>query len=750
MNKIIQNIEAPNFQDIEILIVDDNANNLKLLQTLLSDYGYKVRLATSGNMAINSCLSSPPAMVLLDINMPGIDGFETCETIKKQEEMDNVPIIFLSALKEEFDIVRGFTAGGVDFITKPFKTEILKVRIETHLTISQLQNNLKNINENLEQRIDKRTEELNKTNESLQQEIESRKETQRNLAISEERLKYALMASNEGTFDWDIETDTLIRNNTYFTMLGYDIGEIPDTTKAMISMIHPEDKENTLESIDNLLNKNIDELTSKFRLKKKNGEYCWILSKSLVVDRDRNGKPKRIVGTQADITNEKHYEEHLKQLASYDTLTNLPNRKYFTDILNNAISRSKRKNLTHAVLFMDLDRFKTINDSLGHSAGDSLLKSFADRLNEVLRDSDVVARLGGDEFTILLEDIDTSHWAAEVSQRIIEIMNEPFDLQGHQVVISPSIGIVLYPNHGETTEELLKNADTAMYHAKNLGGNNYWYFTDSMNQVAHDRLKLEEDIRTALRNEEFILHYQPKIDIHTGNIVGMEALARWNRNGSGIVAPNMFIPIAEETGLIIPIGSQILHKAAEQISIWDKEKLPEHKVAINISAKQFKQTDFLDQLKLTIDEFKLAAENIEIEITEAAIMENTEASIETMKKIKDLGITIAMDDFGTGYSSLSYLKKFPIDTLKIDMSFIRDMESSDMNKSIVKTIIDLAHTLKLNVVAEGVEHQHQTDTLLDMNCDVVQGYLYSKPIPAEEMSDLLKKNTNFLKKSKLH
>ncbi len=576
----------------DILIVDDNINNLKLLRTLLTEQGYITRIATNGKMALASVAAKHPDLILLDITMPDMDGFEVCKQLNNNPLTEAIPIIFLSALKEEFDIVRGFADGGVDFITKPFNAEILKARVTTHLAISQLRKDLNNTNDNLEKLIDERTADIKKTNSSLE-------ETQRELSKSEESLKYALIASNEGTFDWDIKHGTFIRNTTYFTMLGYEVNELPETINSFTTILHPDDKEDVLEGIHKLLDKNINELKSTFRLKKKNGDYCWILSKSMVVDREPNGTPLRIVGTQTDITVEKQYEEHLKKLASYDTLTNLPNRHYFTDILNSAISRSKRKSQLHAILFIDLDRFKNINDSLGHSTGDALLQSVAIRLNDILRDNDVVARLGGDEYIILLEDIESSHKAAEISQRIIEVMDDPFDLQGHQVVITPSIGIVLYPEHGKTPEELLKNADAAMYHAKDLGGNTYWYFTDEMNEEAHIRLELEEDIRIALNNNEFILHYQPKVDLHTGEIVGMEGLARWERNDGSIIAPNKFIPIAEETGLIIQIGNQIIHKAAEQTNTWIRKNLFECKIAINISARQFQQKDLLKQLKST-------------------------------------------------------------------------------------------------------------------------------------------------------
>jgi diguanylate cyclase (GGDEF)-like protein len=435
-------------------------------------------------------------------------------------------------------------------------------------------------------------------------------------------------------------------------------------------------------------------------------------------------------------------DEHMQHLATYDVLTNLPNRKYFIDILNQAISRAERKSQRHAILFMDLDRFKHVNDSLGHSVGDELLVQVARRLAMIIRGDDIVARFGGDEFTFLLQDVPSSNQVAEVADRILEVLCEPFDMHNHKVVVSPSIGIVLFPDNGIEPEDLLKKADTAMYRAKSSGGNNYLFFTESMNEEAHFRLELEEDLRNALIQDQFIVHYQPKINLDTGEISGMEALARWERNGNGLVPPNEFIPVAEETGLIVPLGNKILEKAVIQANYLNNNHLFNNKVAINISAKQFRQVDLIEHIKHTLTEYDLRAEYLEFEITEATVMDNISEAISIMSKIKDIGISLAMDDFGTGYSSLSYLKMLPFDTLKIDMSFIRDMEESEVNASIVKTIIDLAHTLKLEVVAEGVEEIHQAIVLRDMGCDVIQGYLYSKPLDKDGIVELLKNNQN--------
>jgi diguanylate cyclase (GGDEF)-like protein len=433
-----------------------------------------------------------------------------------------------------------------------------------------------------------------------------------------------------------------------------------------------------------------------------------------------------------------HRDQHLQRMATYDVLTDLPNRKYFIDILNQAIARGSRKTQRHAVLYMDLDRFKYVNDSLGHSVGDELLIQVAKRMRIAIRTDDIVARFGGDEFTFLLRDIPSTNQAAEISERILEVLSEPFDMHNHSVVVDPSIGIVIYPENGMTPEDLLRNADTAMYRAKNTGGKKYLFFTEAMNEEAQIRLELEEALRYALNKHEFILHYQPEIDMQTGKMIGMEALVRWNRNGAGLVAPNLFIPIAEETGLIIPLGIEILKQAIHETKKLINVCSYDCKVAVNISAKQFKQENLIEKIKSILEECELPPEDLELEITEAAVIDNTKEAIAILKKIKDTGITLAMDDFGTGYSSLNYLKKFPIDKLKIDKSFIRDMEQSEENKSIVKYTIDLAHILKLTVVAEGVETEHQANILRDMECDIAQGYLYSRPLDISHISDFFR------------
>ena len=432
-------------------------------------------------------------------------------------------------------------------------------------------------------------------------------------------------------------------------------------------------------------------------------------------------------------------EEGLKHLASHDVLTKLPNRAYFTDILINALIRGMRKSHSHAILFIDLDRFKNINDSLGHTAGDTLLENLSLRLLTVMRGDDLIARLGGDEFTILLQEVTGAQEAIDIANRIIETLSTPFLISDHDVVITPSIGIVMYPDHGATPEVLLKNADTAMYSAKKQGGNRYVFFNQGMDLAAKKRLILEEDMRKGIAEDEFFLMYQPQVSIGDNNINGFESLCRWQKGEDTIVSPADFIPISEETGLIIDIGELILQQAFAQVKKWVDSGLLTGHVAINISPKQFQQPE--DSLFILISELlekhSLSPEYIQLEITEAVLMDQTGYIIDQMKKFKDLGFKFAIDDFGTGYSSLTYLSKFPIDTLKIDMSFITNLEFSASQRAIARTIIDLGENLGMDVIAEGVETHKQYEILSEMGCGSIQGYLFSRPLVASEIELLI-------------
>jgi diguanylate cyclase (GGDEF)-like protein len=432
-------------------------------------------------------------------------------------------------------------------------------------------------------------------------------------------------------------------------------------------------------------------------------------------------------------------EEGLKHLASHDVLTKLPNRAYFTDILINALIRGMRKSHMHSILFLDLDRFKNINDSLGHTAGDKLLEQLSLRLLKVMRGDDLIARLGGDEFTILLQEVTGPDEAIDIANRVIEALSEPFSVENHEVVISPSIGIAMYPEHGATPEALLKNADVAMYSAKLEGGNHYAFFDHSMDIAAKKRLTLEESMRKGIATNQFYLVYQPQISIATNQITGFEALCRWQLEDGTIVSPADFIPVAEETGLILDIGEAILRQAISQVKQWVKSGLITEHVAINISPKQFKQPHpgLLELVTSILDEHALPPEYIELEITETVIMNEAGNTINLMNEFKKQGLKFAVDDFGTGYSSLTYLTKFPIDTLKIDMSFIKNIEFSESQRSIVRTIIDLGKNLDLKVIAEGVETQKQYEILAEMGCDSIQGYIFSRPLAAPELEQLI-------------
>src|SRR5713226_6438513 len=436
-----------------------------------------------------------------------------------------------------------------------------------------------------------------------------------------------------------------------------------------------------------------------------------------------------------------HAEDQLRFIATHDPLTELPTRAMFNERLRHALHQGVRYNRGLAVMFIDIDRFKVVNDSLGHSAGDRLLQNCAKRLTECLRESDIVARLGGDEFVVMIENFTGPRDAIAVAQKILHDLAKPFFVDGQEFLMSASIGISTFPDDGADVETLVKNADIAMYRAKDQGRNNYQFYSAQMNKHTFERLAMESSLRRAVEHNEFLLHYQPKLDLRTGAIAGVEALVRWQHPDWGMVSPAQFIPLAEETGLIVQIGEWVLKAACEQNKQWRDQGIPALRVAVNLSARQFAQKTLLSDVARTIAQSGLTPDCLELEITESLVMTNPEHATETLHKLKAMGITLSIDDFGTGYSSLAYLKRFPIDCVKIDRSFIKDIPTEADDMAITKGVIALGHSLRLKVVAEGVETVEQQDFLRSNDCDEMQGYLFSKPLPAEEVTALLKSHS---------
>ena len=552
----------------------------------------------------------------------------------------------------------------------------------------------------------------------------------------EERWKFALEGAGEGVWDWNLQTGQVFRSERWHEMYGYvehEVGSALDGRK----LIHPDDLAHAVEDIEAYLAGRTPSFVSEFRLRCGDGSWKWTQSRGKVVESDDAGRPLRMIGIHADISDRKRSEEQVFQLAHYDSLTGLPNRVLFMDRLHQDISKAQRNKHSVTLIFLDLDRFKEVNDALGHDIGDQLLKETAQRLKGCVRASDTVARLGGDEFTIILNNLSDSASLEQVAQNILDRLAEPFHLGEEMVYLSTSIGITIYPNDATDVEVLLKNADQAMYAAKDAGKNRYNYFTASMQQAAQLRMRLASDLRLALRANEFVIYYQPIVELATGDICKAEALIRWQHPVRGLVSPMEFIPVAEDTGLIIEIGDYVFTQAARQAARWRQFK-PDFQISVNKSPVQFRANRnshqaWMDQLAA----MGLPGNSLAIEITEGLLLDATVPVMRQLQEFHRQGMQIAIDDFGTGYSSLAYLKKFDIDYVKIDRSFTRNVQPGSDDMVLCEAIIVMAHKLGLKVIAEGVETAMQRDLLLAAGCDYAQGYLFSKPLPPEELEKLL-------------
>lgn len=555
------------------------------------------------------------------------------------------------------------------------------------------------------------------------------------LSQQQQHLKDAQRIASVGSWVYDVTKDTLILSDEVFRILGMKKND-NITLDKYLNLISEDDREDVISIINDAI-KNGSTFNIKYKIDIENDKKVYVRTKGKV--RKKSGGEVKLTAVTLDITKDTQNKQVIERLAYYDSLTNLPNRILFQDRAKTAMINAKRHNTKIAIMFLDLDNFKIVNDSLGHSVGDLLLVHVSKLLSSVLRENDTISRVGGDEFTILLTDIHSESDAEYIAQKIFDSLKGEHTIGKHKLLISTSIGIALYPDTAMDIDTLIRNADTAMYEAKKNHKNNYKIFDNNMYTKLNKFVKKEQDLRKAIQDEDaFEIFYQPKINSKDNTISGCEALVRWMHDEKGIIYPDEFIDVAEESGLIIPIGNIIIDKAIRDLSYFNKLYSQKLKVAINLSPKQFSDGSLIDTIENSISKYNIEPTQLEFEITESLSMQDISKTLEVLHQLKTIGVSIAIDDFGTGYSSLSYLKQFPINTLKIDKSFVLDMTFDNDDKSIVNTIINMAHTLNFTTVAEGVETKEHVDILRDMDCDELQGYHYSKPIPKDQFLDFLK------------
>jgi diguanylate cyclase (GGDEF)-like protein len=709
-----------------ILVVDDDAGGRRIARATLNKCGFTVVEAANGALALEAIHASMPDLVLLDVSMPVMDGFTACAQLRALPGGTRVPVAMMTGLDDTPSIERAFEVGATDFITKPINWAMLPHRIRYMLrasaAISELQQN-------------------------------------------QRRLSNAQRIGEMGDWEWDLRDDRIQPSEQGWRVLGLPGAAATVDPAGFFASVHADDLARLQQACDQArasgegfeIDHRIVRQGDGAGQGQGQGEVRYVHQQVEVIDRQLDGRALRLAGAVHDITRRKDAEEQIRRLAYFDPLTGLPNRLMFIELLTTTLAQAQtlagaQDDDRIAVMFVDLDNFKRVNDTLGHRAGDELLRLVSGRLSQTLRRQDTLARagtdasphrlarLGGDEFIVLLSGVRHVEEAAVVAQRLVSALAEPLVIEGTELFVGASVGVAMYPEDGRDIDTLLMNADTAMYRAKAAGRGGFQLYDATMNERALDRLHMETRLRRALERDEFVLHYQPRVDVVSGRIVGAEALIRWQHPERGLLPPADFIPLVEDVGLVVPVGDWVIGAVCRQVAAWRAAGLPALPVALNLASSHLRERGLPALVAHALQSNAVPASALEIEVTESILLTEPALSLSIAQQLADMGVKLSIDDFGTGYSSLGYLKRLPITSLKVDRSFVRDLVTDPDDAAIVSAVIALAHSLKLTVVAEGVETAEQLHFLQAHDCDEYQGYLTSRPVAPDEFADLVREH----------
>lgn len=679
-----------------VMVIDDDDSTRTMANEFLTQAGFDVVDYSGGDAALVDMQRHSPDIIVLDVDMPIFDGFSVCRAVRVKPGYEFTPILMLTGRDDSDSIDLAFEAGATDFSTKPINWSLLRHRLQYMLRAYQ---------------------------------------SARDLAYNEESLASAQRIAQLGSWHLKAGRDEMYWSDQLYRIFERSKQELPPTRSTFLNYVHDSDRDCVETWLEEVCNSPDQSASIDFRVTTECGAERFVRQQVEQV-LDQNGDVKSLDGVVQDFTEKRRADLRIEQLAYYDCVTGIPNRALFQQQVDEAITNGSLESKIAAVMYIDMTDFKLVNDTLGHACGDLMLNEIAERILNCLGDSSsCVARMGADEFTVLLSDVSNSAQAEAVADQLIKNLAHPYTLKDIDIFSSSNIGIAMYPQHGTCAESLLKNADMAMSEAKRDGKNLYRIHDESMDKATQKRFRIESLMRGGLERNEFEVYFQPQVDLKSGKLYSAEALLRWNSPELGFVPPDAFIYIAEETGFIVPLGEWVLKTSCLQAVEWIKQGFSISQVAVNISALQFIRSDFTDMVRRILGETGLDPACLELEITESLLASDTKLAVETLRKLKKIGVQLSIDDFGTGYSSLSQLKHFPIDRLKLDQSFVQGITSSEEDAAITRAVIAMSKGMKVKLLAEGVETIEQLEFLKQHNCEEIQGYYISKPMPANELTE---------------